>query len=85
MGSARLATARVEFLTREGCANTPAMWRNLLAALREVGAAEGVVKIDAGSLPAADTRRGFGTPTVLVEGRELMGLANPEPGEYTPG
>lgn len=68
------------FLTRGACVNTPAMRANLDQALRDSGYALAYTVIDTGTLPATDPRCGYGTPTILIEGRDLFGRAEPARG-----
>jgi hypothetical protein len=65
----------IEFLTRDGCVNTPKM----RVALEKVMQGAEFVVVDIGALPRSDYRRGYGTPTVLVEGRDLFGMPKPNP------
>ena len=65
------------FLTRDGCANTTIMRENLDAALRAMGRSAGYTVIDLDKAAAGDVRGGFGTPTVLYQGRDLFGMSIP--------
>jgi len=67
------------FLTRDGCPNTPTMRANLDVALRAVGLPSDYECIDVGTLPSADARRGYPTPTLLYRNRDLFGLPEPRP------
>jgi hypothetical protein len=40
--------------------------------------------IDADTLAESDARRGYGTPTVLYENRDLFGMPEPTPPMPTP-
>jgi hypothetical protein len=75
--------ATIEFLTRDGCANTDAMLANFQVALGrdngEPSAARPFTVVDIGALPDNDPRTGYATPTVLVDGRDLLGLPAPKP------
>lgn len=73
----------IEFLTRDGCAGSEVMHDNLSAAVASLGFQVHVVTLDVGELPADDYRTGFGTPTVLVAGEDLLGLPRPEPASPT--
>ena len=68
---------RIEFLTTDGCPNTPLMLKNLEAALKSLGLENQYTPVDVSQLPADDPRIGYGTPTVLVDGIDLMGMAKP--------
>ncbi|MHC5115321.1 MAG: hypothetical protein ACYTGP_12940 [Planctomycetota bacterium] len=60
--------------------NTPAMCASLDEALRESGYAVEYVVIDTATLDATDPRCGYGTPTILLDGRDLFGAAEPARG-----
>lgn len=64
----------VQLLTLPGCPNAAPMRSNLTEALRSLGLSCAVREIDLGALPDDDWRRCFGSPTILVAGRDLMGL-----------
>lgn len=65
------------FLTRAGCVNTDTMLARLNVALQAEGLSANYQVIDADTLPAGDPRGGYGTPTVLVAGRDLFGMPEP--------
>lgn len=65
------------FLTRDGCVNTVTMRANLDEALKGLGLPTDYQFIDANTLAPADPRGGYGTPTVLHEDRDLLGLDEP--------
>jgi len=67
------------FLTRDGCANTATMRTRLDAALDRLGAPTDYDLIDADTLADGDARRGYGTPTVLYNHRDLFGMPAPTP------
>lgn len=67
------------FLTRDGCANTATMRTRLDAALARLGARTDYAVIDADTLTESDVRRGYGTPTVLHDNRDLFGMPEPTP------
>lgn len=68
------------FLTRDGCVNTPVMRKSLDGALQLLSL-ESYVTIDVGDLHEDDPRLSYGTPTLLVDGKDLMGLPKAtEPG-----
>ena len=63
----------VTLLTRKGCPGSPVMLRNLVAVLTSRGMSGDLVAVDIGKLPQDDIRTGYGTPTVLVDGKDLYG------------
>jgi hypothetical protein len=67
------------FLTRGGCANTATMRANLDEALRSLGSTSKYEVVDLDTLPEADARRGYPTPTLLYERRDLFDLPEPQP------
>lgn len=69
----------IVFLTREGCVNTTSMRTRLDEALERLGAAKDYAVIDADTLSESDARRGYGTPTVLYDNRDLFGMPEPMP------
>ncbi len=68
---------KIEVLGFEGCPNTPQTKANLEKAVRESGIAAKVAYVDQMKLPEGDRRRGWPSPTVLVDGRDLFGMAKP--------
>jgi len=72
-----MATMDLQFLTRKGCVNTPAMKASLELALARLGRRREFSIIDADSLPESDPRRSYGTPTVLLNGGDLFGKPRP--------
>ena len=75
--AARTASVSIEMLTREGCINSPVMLRHLRKAIRVTDARGGLKIVDQGALLADDPRRGYATPTVLINGTDPFG--QPEP------
>jgi hypothetical protein len=67
------------FLTRDGCANTARMRRNVDAALKSLGGEPRYEVVDQDTLPERDVRRGYPTPTLLYADRDVFGLAVPKP------
>lgn len=67
---------KIELLGFPGCPNTPAMRENLRAAL---GSSPGATFADMNqeALPESDIRRGWPTPTILVNGHDLFGMPAP--------
>lgn len=72
--------SRLTFLTRGACANTPAMRASLDEALINSGYAADYPVIDTGTLIPTDPRCGYGTPTILFDGRDLFDAAAPKRG-----
>lgn len=68
----------IEVLGFEGCPNTPQTKANVEKAVTSLGVAANVVYVDQMRLPENDRRRGWPTPTVLVDGRDLFGMAEPQ-------
>ena len=69
--------ANLVFLTREGCVNSATMRANLDEALRNLHRPVVYQLIDQGTLPAADPRTGYPTPTLLAGERDLFGMPTP--------
>ena len=65
------------FLTRLGCVNTVTMRANLDDALNALGLSHQYQFVDADSLKPSDPRGGYGTPTVLYDGRDLFDMPEP--------
>ena len=68
----------IVFLTREGCKATPEMRARFEGALRRKGLPEAFRVVDMDEVDKDDVRTGYGTPTVLIDGMDLMGAAVPE-------
>jgi len=70
-------TMKIEFLgMKDGCPNTPRMWSSLHEALRELGWNANIDSLDVNQLSKNhDPRAGFGSPTVLVNGKDLFGAS----------
>lgn len=66
-------------LTRDGCADSTTMARNLNAALGALGVAPTFAVVDLDQLPSNDWRRAYPTPTILRGTRDLFGMPAPEP------
>lgn len=67
----------IELLGFPGCPNTPAMRDNLRAALAALGPGLTFREVNQAELHESDTRRGWPAPTVLVNGADLFGMADP--------
>lgn len=68
---------KIELLGFPDCPNTPALRANLTAALASIGKGWTFTDTDQERLPEGDIRRGYPTPTVLVNDRDLYGLPVP--------
>jgi hypothetical protein len=68
---------RIELLGFLSCPNTPAMRENLRAALALIGRGSTFADVNQEGLPASDLRRGWPTPTVLIDGADLFGMTPP--------
>jgi hypothetical protein len=66
-------------LTRDGCVNTPVLRANLEQALHTLQMPDQYAVIDQGTLPLSDPRRGYATPTLLRNNRDIFGMAQPTP------
>ncbi|MBY0493910.1 MAG: hypothetical protein K2Y23_06815 [Cyanobacteria bacterium] len=73
----RASVEPLVFLTREGCVNTVTMRANFDAALKALGWSNPYQFIDADMLAPSDPRGGYGTPTVLLNGRDLFDMPEP--------
>ena len=69
--------SRVVFLTRAGCVNTPVMRNHLDAAIEALDLPANYIVIDQGTLDTTDARRGYPTPTLLLDDRDLFGMPTP--------
>jgi hypothetical protein len=69
---------KVEVLGFEGCPNTPQTRANVEKAVASLGVVANVVYVDQMKLPENDRRRGWPTPTVLIDGRDLFGMPEPQ-------
>ena len=67
------------FLVRSGCINTTSLRANLDAALQSMGRPSDYQSIDQATLAATDPRIGYPTPTLLLCGADLFGMAQPTP------
>ncbi len=67
------------FLTREGCVQTDLMRERLDAALVKAAWPPTYQVVDLASLGPDDARRGYPTPTLLWNGRDVYGMPAPIP------
>lgn len=63
---------KLVFVTRDGCPNTPEMRANLDKALSDLGQPMTYEVIDAASLAKDDPTTAYGTPTILLNGKDLF-------------
>jgi len=75
--SSRNSGPRIELLSFPSCPNTPKIRGNLHRALVSLGIEAKVAEINLESLTPSDVRRGWGAPTILVNGSDLLGTAPP--------
>ncbi len=71
------AQPKIELLGFEGCPNTPELRANLKAALASIGTGWTFTDTNQELLPESDLRRGWPTPTILVNGRDTFGMPAP--------
>ena len=69
----------IEFLTRGGCVLTDPMRVRFDEAIKASAQPITYEVVDIDTLPATDVRKGYPTPTVLVGGVDLFGMAQPAP------
>jgi hypothetical protein len=72
-------TMRLEFLTRDGCKNTPLMMSNLESAIERAGLLVNVEVVHQAKLAEDDARVGYPTPTILIDVKDLFGSPIPVP------
>jgi hypothetical protein len=75
----------LELLTRGGCVFTTQMRASLDQALKSAGQSTTYQVVDLDTLPASDARRGYPTPTLLYDGRDVFDLPVPQPPFPEPG
>jgi hypothetical protein len=68
-------TQSIEFLYFDGCPNTPQLREYLEAALEQTDGS--FAAIDLMKLDETDIRRGYGSPTILVDGHDLFDMPEP--------
>ena len=71
------AQPSIALLGFSDCPHTPEMRANLTAALESMHTGWTFTEVDQEALAAGDVRRGYPTPTILVDGHDLFGLARP--------
>ena len=70
---------KIEFLgMKDGCPNTPKMWISFQSAMRELSWDIPIDSLDLIELSEKhDVRAGYGSPTILVNGKDLFGAPLP--------
>tara|TARA_R110002111_G_scaffold131697_1_gene196868 strand:- start:1193 stop:1582 length:390 start_codon:yes stop_codon:yes gene_type:complete len=66
----------IELLYFDGCPNTPPFLESLSAATTKINTS--FVSVDLMALPESDIRRGYGSPTILVNGHDLFDMPKPK-------
>lgn len=69
----------IVLLTRAGCADTEKMRTSLERAARSLKPPADFTVVDLDTLAADDLRRGYPTPTLLFDNRDVFGLPEPQP------
>ncbi len=67
----------IELLGFPGCPNTPTLRQHLREASASISETMAFTDVNQESLPSSDLRRGWPTPTILVNGRDLFGMPTP--------
>ena len=68
----------IEFLYFDGCPNTPKLRETLELALNTTD--QHFTPVDMTTLDESDLRRGYGSPTILVDNQDLFGVPRPKSG-----
>jgi hypothetical protein len=69
---------KIEFLQMHGCPNISEMWQSLQSAINDLKLHPQINILDLDELSdQQDTRAGFGSPSILVNGNDLFGAALP--------
>jgi hypothetical protein len=68
-----MRSSSITLLYFEGCPLTPPVRRDVASAAAVLGAS--IEEVDLARLPPEDSRLRYGSPTVLVNGRDVLGLA----------
>ncbi len=68
--------AQIELLYFDGCPNTPPFKESLDQAARQIHTT--YTLIDLTKLPENDIRRGYGSPTILLDGHDLFDMPVPQ-------
>jgi hypothetical protein len=76
--------AALVFLTREECVSADRMSASLNEALRVLGRRAEYVLVNFDALPPSHPWRGYGTPTILVDNRDLFGQPGTTSSETAP-
>ena len=73
------APVPIEFLTREGCVQTTIMRVRLDGAITAIGKPIPYTVVDLDTLVATDARKGYPTPTILIDAKDMFGMEPPAP------
>jgi hypothetical protein len=65
----------IELLGSPDCPHVHTVRSNLKTALADLGLASALREVNQGSLHPEDERRGYPSPTILVNGRDLYGMS----------
>ena len=68
---------RIELLGFSGCPNTLTLRENVVAAIQQIDGRLAFADINQHELSESDPRRGWPAPTILVDGRDLLGMPLP--------
>jgi hypothetical protein len=75
---------KITFLSFEGCPNTPAMLESLQKAVNTLDIKSQIERLNIYELAERnDIRAGYGSPTILVNGKDLFGAPIPQSSEPT--
>ena len=70
---------KIEFLFMQNCPNISSMWESLQTAMKELQLNQPIEQLDISALSEKqDKRAGFGSPTILVNGKDLFDSPFPE-------
>lgn len=68
---------RVQLLTFSGCPNAEAARRTLRAVLASAGISASIEEVDTDAPDTPEPLRGWGSPTILIDGKDVGGLQAP--------
>jgi hypothetical protein len=76
-------TMKLQFLSMSNCPNVSPLWESLQDALKELQYTQTIEQLDINALSEnQDKRAGFGSPTILVNGKDLFD--SPFPDTFNP-
>ena|ERR1039457_378122 len=74
---------KLKFLSMQNCPNVSLMWDSLHTALKELQYNQPIEQLDINTLSEnQDKRAGYGSPTILINGKDLFD--SPFPETYNP-